>query len=48
MIMMGCDFQIALLDTASGRRQDLRLSHDGDQVRQFYAVLPHPVRVGLE
>jgi transposase len=53
MIMIGCDFhpglqQISLLETESGRREDLRLSHDGDQVRQFYASLPHPVRVGLE
>jgi transposase len=53
MIMIGCDFhpglqQISLLDTESGRREDLRLSHDGAQVRQFYATLPRPVRVGLE
>jgi hypothetical protein len=55
MIMIGCDFhpglqQIALLETETGRRKDLRLTHDGKgtQVRQFYAALPHPVRVGLE
>jgi transposase len=55
MIMIGCDFhpgmqEIALLDTATGRRWQHRLSHDSGPapVRQFYAELPVPVRVGLE
>jgi transposase len=51
MIMIGCDFhpgqqQIAVLDTETGRRSELRLTHQGDSVRQFYASLPAPVRVG--
>jgi transposase len=51
--MIGCDFhpgqqQIAVLDTETGRRSELRLTHQGDSVRQFYASLPAPVRVGLE
>ena len=53
MLIIGCDFhpgvqQIAALDTGSGRRWEGRLSHEGEQVRQFYAQLPPPVRVGLE
>ena len=53
MIMIGCDFhpgqqQIAFLDTETGRRGELRLTHQGDSVRQFYASLQSPVRVGLE
>jgi transposase len=53
MIMIGCDFhpgqqQIAVLDTETCRRSELRLTHQGDSVRQFYASLPAPVRVGLE
>jgi len=53
MLMIGCDFhpsvqQIAALDTTTGRRWETRLSHDGDQVRQLYRHMPHPVRVGLE
>src|SRR5258708_31683361 len=53
MLMIGCDFhpglqQIALLETETGRREDLRLTHDGDQVRRFYDAPPHPGRVGLE
>jgi len=53
MIIIGCDFhpsvqQVALLDTETGRRLQGRLTHEGDQVRRFYAELPAPVRVGLE
>ena len=53
MLIIDCDFhpgvqQIAALDTDSGRRWEGRLSHEGEQVRQFYAQLPAPVRVGLE
>ena len=53
MLIIGCDFhpgvqQIAALDTETGRRWEVRLSHQGNQVRQFYAGLPLPVLVGLE
>jgi transposase len=55
MIMIGCDFhpgfeEICLLDTETGLRRQHRLSHalGGEPVRQFYAGLPRPVRVGLE
>jgi transposase len=53
MLIIGCDFhpgvqQVAVLDTETGRRWEGRLSHTGDQVRQFYSDLPRPVRVGLE
>jgi transposase len=53
--MIGCDFhpgleEIAVLDTATGQRQQHTLSHalGPEPVRQFYAGLRHPVRVGLE
>ena len=55
MLMIGCDFhpgleEVAILDTESGQRRELTLSHAFglEPVRQFYAALPHPVRVGLE
>jgi transposase len=53
MVIIGCDFhpsvqQVALLDTDTGRRFEGRLTHEGEQVRRFYAELPRPVRVGLE
>lgn len=53
MVIIGCDFhpsvqQLALLDTDTGRRFEGRLTHEGDQVRRFYAELPRPVRVGIE
>lgn len=55
MLMIGCDFhpgleEVAILDTETGRREELTLSHAFglEPVRQFYAGLPGPVRVGLE
>lgn len=55
MIMIGCDFhpglqEIALLDTETGQRRSQRLSHALGQegIREFYAGLQRPVRVGLE
>lgn len=55
MIIIGCDFhpgfeELALLDTKTGQRWAHRLSHTlGQQpIRQFYAGLKQPVRVGLE
>lgn len=55
MLMIGCDFhpgleELAILDTETGQRRQHRLSHTLglEPVRQFYAGLPRPVRVGLE
>ena len=55
MIMIGCDFhpgleELALLDTEAGRRREHCLSHSfgSGSVREFYAGLGQPVRVGLE
>src|SRR5271163_4130414 len=55
MIMIGCDFhpgleELALLDTETGRRRQHCLSHSfgAGPVREFYAGLGQPVRVGLE
>jgi len=55
MLMIGCDFhpgleEVAVLDTETGQRRQHTLSHalGPDPVRQFYARLQHPVRVGLE
>ncbi|WP_157467424.1 hypothetical protein [Edaphobacter aggregans] len=54
MLMIGCDFhpgleELALLDTETGQRRQQRLSHAFglEPVRQFYAGLPRPARVGL-
>ena len=55
MIMIACDFrsglqELCMLDTQTGRRREQWLSHDlgPAPVRQFYAGLSKPVRVGLE
>lgn len=53
MLIIGCDFhpsvqQVAVLDSETGKRWEVRLTHHGDQVRRFYAQLPRPVRVGME
>ena len=39
---------IAMLDTQTGELVEKQLSHEGEQVREFYAGLPKPVLVGLE
>jgi transposase len=53
MKIIGCDLhtryqQIATLDTATGEFLDRRLNHANNQVRDFYAALPKPARVGIE
>src|SRR5271154_1144924 len=55
MIMIGCDFhpgmqELCVLDAETGRRREQWLSHDlgPAPVREFYAGLSKPVRVGLE
>ena len=37
-----------MVDLNSGEVTDLTLAHEGEQVRDFYAALEHPVRVGIE
>jgi transposase len=39
---------ISMLDRESGEVIEKTLQHEGEQVRQFYAALPHPILVGLE
>lgn len=39
---------ISMLDTETGEVIEKTLQHEGEQVRKFYAALPHPVLVGLE
>jgi len=39
---------ISMLDQNTGEVSEKTLQHEGDQVREFYAALPHPVLVGLE
>src|SRR6266498_2007129 len=51
--IIGCDLHarqqtLAMLDTTTGEVVKLTLTHEGDNVREFYSSLPHPVRVGIE
>jgi transposase len=39
---------VAVLDTATGEREDLRLRHDGEEVERFYAGLRPPVTLAIE
>ncbi len=39
---------IAMLDDQTGELVEKQLSHEGEQVREFYAGLPKPVLVGVE
>lgn len=53
MWIIGCDLhtryqQVAALNTETGEVVERRLEHQGDQVRQFYASLLRPARVGME
>ena len=53
MRIIGCDLHaqqqtIAMLDDQIGEYVEKVLRHAGDQVRQFYATVPGPVRVGIE
>ncbi|HUL17337.1 MAG TPA: transposase [Terriglobales bacterium] len=53
MRIIGCDLHarqqtLAMLDTATGELVNQTLTHEGNQVREFYAQLPRPVRVGIE
>src|SRR5258708_15229050 len=39
---------IAMLDMKTGEVVEKTLQHEGEKVREFYAGLPGPVRVGIE
>jgi transposase len=53
MRIIGCDLHarqqtLAILDTTTGEIVNLTLTHEGNNVREFYCKLPRPVRVGIE
>ncbi len=53
MRIIGCDLHarqqtIAMLDTETGEVVEKILRHEAEKVRDFYASLPGPVRVGIE
>jgi hypothetical protein len=53
MRIIGCDLHarqqvVAMLDTETGEVVSMTLKHEGNNVREFYSRLPHPVRVGIE
>ena len=53
MRIIGCDLHarqqtLAMLDTTTGEVVKMTLTHEGDNVREFYSTLPRPVRVGIE
>ena len=53
MRIIGCDLHacqqtLAILDTATGEVVNVTLTHEGNNVREFYSTLPGPVRVGIE
>ena len=37
-----------MLDTATGEVVKVTLKHEGNKVREFYSMLPRPVRVRIE
>jgi transposase len=39
---------VAMLDTDTGEVIEKTLEHEGDEVREFYSLLPGPVLVGIE
>ncbi len=53
MRIIGCDLHarqqtLAMLETTTGEVVNLTLMHEGNEVREFYSQLPHPVLVGIE
>jgi hypothetical protein len=49
MRIIGCDLHarqqtVAMLDTLSGEVVNRTLTHEGNNVREFYSTLPGPVR----
>jgi len=53
MRIIGCDLHarqqtVAMLDTTTGELVKITMTHEGNNVREFYSTLPRPVRVGIE
>ena len=53
MKILGCDLHakqqsIAMVDTETGEFTEKTLSHEGNEVREFYAALEGPGVVGIE
>ena len=53
MRIIGCDLHarqqtLAMLDTATGEVVNKTLTHEGENVREFYSTLPGPVRRSME
>ncbi len=53
MRIIGCDLHarqqtLSMLDAETGEVEEHVLGHEGEEVREFYAGLPGPVRVGIE
>jgi hypothetical protein len=53
LFSLGCDLHakqqsIAMVDTETGEFTEKTLSHEGNEVREFYAALEGPVAVGIE
>ncbi len=53
MRIIGCDLHarqqtIAMLDTTTGEIVKMTLTHEDNNVREFYSTLPRPMRVGIE
>jgi transposase len=53
MQIIGCDLHarqqtVAMLDTATGEVVKMTVTHEGNNVREFYSTLALPVRVGIE
>jgi len=53
MRIIGCDLHarqqtLAMLETTTGEMLNQTLMHEGNEVREFYTQLPHPVLVGIE
>src|SRR5712664_2011846 len=53
MKILGCDLHakqqtIAMVDRKTGEFTEKTLSHEGNEVREFYAALEGPVVVGIE
>jgi hypothetical protein len=53
MRIIGCDLHarqqtLAMLGTTAVEVVEMALKHEGNNVREFYSQLPHPVRVGIE
>ena len=53
MRIIGCDLHarqqtLAMLDTTTGEVVNATLKHEDNMVREFYAHLPRPARVGIE